>query len=85
MFNFFRKRTAKEFVEEAKETYLQPEKKKDPISYYRLGLTNDNRVSLQIGYGEILMNKAGVENLITQMKLFADGLYEQDKKDEEDE
>lgn len=42
--------------------------------YYRLGLTDNNRVSFQMGYSEILMNQAGVDNLIQQLQVFRDQL-----------
>ena len=76
MFNLFGKRTAKEFLEEAKETYILPkeEKPKQSISYYRIGLTDDNRVSFTIRYDEITMNVQGVDDLIAQLQLFRDQL-----------
>ncbi len=80
MLNLFKKRSAKEFLEEAKETYVAPKqeekKEKDPITYYRLGLTDNHRVSLSMGYSEITMNVAGVNNLIKQLELFRDQLQE---------
>ena len=77
MFNLFKKRTARQFVDEAKETYLQPkeEKKKEPaISYYRLGITSDNRVSLSMGYSEITMDAEGVNGLVATLIAFRDQL-----------
>ena len=57
-----------------------PEVEKPATVFYRLGVTDKNRVSLQMGYSEITMNKAGVENLIKQLQVFRDQLV-----DEEDE
>jgi hypothetical protein len=37
---------------------------------YSVGLTDDNRVSLIVGYGSILMNPVGVQQLIDQLTLF---------------
>lgn len=77
MFNFFRPRTAKEFMEEAKEKYTvppTPSSEKPAVTYYRLGLTDNNRVSLQMGYSEITMSAAGVDNLIKQLELFRNQL-----------
>lgn len=78
MFNLFGKRTAKEFLEEAKETYTVPKEEKTKeqpsISYYRIGLTNDNRVSFTIRYDEITMSVQGVDDLIAQLQLFRDQL-----------
>lgn len=88
MFDFFRKRTAKEFIEEAKETYgvpeqkplwtCPPEPKEEPANtYYRLGLTDNNRVSLAMGYSEITMNRDGVTNMIKLLEAFRDQLSEE--------
>lgn len=47
--------------------------KKEPSTvYYRLGITSDNRVSLQVGYSEVTMNSVGVDNLIAQLEMFRD-------------
>jgi hypothetical protein len=46
------------------------EEEKPETAYYRLGITDRNRVSLKIGYGEITMNPQGVQNLIDQLELF---------------
>ena len=86
MFNFFRKRTAEEFLEEAKETYIAPkkeEKEKPVTTYYRLGLTDNNRVSLQMGYTEINMNRQGVQQLIDQLTVFMNQL-DVEKEQEDD-
>lgn len=37
---------------------------------YSIGLTDENRVSLRMGYGEITMNSLGVQNLIDQLEVF---------------
>ena len=86
MFDLFRKKTAKEFMDEAKEAYIQPEeKKKEPsVSYYRLGLTSDNRVSLSMGYSEITMDVEGVNGLIATLIAFRDQLPQQEKEPEEE-
>lgn len=36
---------------------------------YSIGLTDNNRVSLHIGYGSITMSAAGVQNLIDHLEL----------------
>lgn len=53
---------------------LPEEPEKPATVFYRLGVTDKNRVSLQMGYSEITMNKAGVQNLIDQLSLFRDQL-----------
>lgn len=74
MFDIFKKRTAKEFLEQANETYIVPEKEeakeKPATTYYRLGLTDNNRVSFSMGYSEITMTADGVDNLVKQLELF---------------
>lgn len=92
MFNFFGKKTSKDFMEEAKETYgvteqrpmwtcpPEPEskpKEKEGTVYYRLGLTNNDRVSFQMGYSEITMNKTGCQQMIDQLTFFMNQLDEQ--------
>lgn len=37
---------------------------------YSVGLTDDNRISLIVGYGSIIMNAAGAQQLIDQLALF---------------
>lgn len=36
---------------------------------YSLGLTDNNRVSLIVGYGSVTMNSVGVQNLIDHLEL----------------
>lgn len=88
MFNLFgRNKTAKDFVAEAKETYGVPEQKpmwsctpepapkeKDATVFYRLGVTDNNRVAFQMGYSEITMNRQGCQNLIDQLTFFMNQL-----------
>ena len=61
---------------EVKSPYTPPEPEKPATTYYRLGLTDNNRVSLQMGYSEITMNEGGINNLIEQLELFRDQLQE---------
>lgn len=82
MFDFFRKRTAKELIEQANETYGLPEPVKVPImpkyqepanqEPYRVGLTNDNKTTLTLlgdGYDVTLtMNQEGCEKLIKMLQ-----------------
>lgn len=37
---------------------------------YSIGLTDDNRVSLMIGYSTVTMNSVGVQQMIDQLTLF---------------
>lgn len=59
-----------------------PPPEKPATVFYRLGVTDKNRVSLQMGYSEITMNKAGVQNLIDQLALFRDQLADVDESEE---
>ena len=56
--------------------YVEPPEKPATV-FYRLGVTDNNRISLQIGYSEITMNAAGVDNLIKQLQVFRDQLREE--------
>lgn len=86
MFDFFRFKKNVEgnkttnvvpFPEPKAIPYVEPPEKPATV-FYRLGLTDNNRVSLQMGYGEITMNAAGVDNLIKQLQVFRDQLGEQE-------
>ena len=55
----------------------EPEKEKPATTYYRLGLTDNNRVSFQMGYSEITMNRAGCQQLIDQIAFFQSQLHEE--------
>jgi hypothetical protein len=46
--------------------------------FYRLGLTDNNRVAFSMGYSEITMNQAGVDNLIQQLQVFRNQLHDED-------
>ena len=49
-------------------------KEPEPKVYYRLGVTDNNRVAFQMGYTEITMNKQGCKNLIDQIEFFMNQL-----------
>ena len=51
-----------------------PEVEKPAKIFYRLGLTDDNRVALSVGIMEITMSKVGVEHMIQQLQVFRDQL-----------
>jgi hypothetical protein len=55
---------------------VEPPKEKPATTFYRLGLTDNNRVSLQMGYSEVTFNAEGVDNLIAQLTVFRDQLQE---------
>ena len=99
MFNLFGRKTAKDFMNDARETYGVPEQKpmwtappeptpdkEEPAkTYYRLGLTNNNRVSFQMGYSEITMNREGCQQVIDQLTFFMNQLGEEEGTEQEDQ
>jgi len=52
-------------------------KEKDPTTYYSIGHTDDNRVTLRMGYTTLTMNSAGVQNLIDQLELYQSQLHKE--------
>ena len=57
----------------------EPEPEKPGRVFYRLGLSDNNRVALSMYYGEITMNGAGVQRLIDQLEFFKGQLSEDDE------
>jgi hypothetical protein len=62
-------------------TVESPKKEEE---HYSIGVTNDNRITLRIGYTTLTMNRQGVENLIQQLAVFRDQLEEEHNNEEED-
>ena len=56
----------------------EPEPEKPAKVFYRMGLTDSNRLAFSMGIMEITMSKEGVQNMIDQLAVFRDQL-----KDEE--
>ena len=95
MFDFFRRRTAKDYLDEASNVYqlpkpkavppmpeVEPPKEEKPATtFYRLGITNNSRVSFQMGYSEITMNSEGIDNMIKQLEVFRDQIREYEDQD----
>jgi hypothetical protein len=52
-----------------------PKQEKDSTTYYSIGHTDDNRVSLKMGYSTLTMNSQGVQNLIDQLELYQRQLH----------
>ena len=56
-----------------------PAPKEEPAKiFYRLGLTDNNRVAFSMGYSEITMNKEGCQQMIDQLKFFQSQLHDED-------
>jgi hypothetical protein len=54
--------------------------KEEPMgkTCYSLGLTDNNRVSLHVGYGSVTMNAVGVQNLIDHLELLKSQIEDQE-------
>lgn len=76
MFNLFNK---KDYVvpEKAEEKKAEEIKEKQPNIFYRLGLTDNNRVAFSMGYSEVTMNKDGCQTMIDQITFFMNQLTEE--------
>ena len=60
----------------------KPAEKRE-VTYYSLGLTDRNRISLRIGYSEVTMNAVGVQNLINQLELYKSQLVAEEPNEEQ--
>ena len=84
MFNWFKKDKTPSnvvpFPEPKAVPYVEPppEPEKPAQTFYRLGLTDNNRVSLVMGYSEITMNAAGVNSMIKLLETYRDLLNEEE-------
>ena len=56
------------FIEESKPEEIQ----------YSVGITNEDRIALKIGYSTLTMNKEGCENLIEQLEVFVKQLKQKE-------
>jgi hypothetical protein len=54
----------------------EPEPEKPGRVFYRLGLTDNNRVAISMYYGELTMNGPGVQRLIDQLEFYKSQLSE---------
>ena len=70
---------------EVKTPYTPPEPEKPVTTYYRLGITNNGRVSFQMGYSEITMNAGGIDNMIAQLEVFRDQIVQYEDHGPEDD
>lgn len=81
MFDWFKKKTPEAsnvvpFPKPEAVPYIEPPKEPErPATvFYRLGVTDNNRLAFSMGYSEITMNRQGVQNLIDQLAFFRDQL-----------
>jgi hypothetical protein len=56
----------------------EPPKEKPAHTFYRLGITDNQRISFQMGYSEITMNAVGCQQLIDQLEFFKNQLRDED-------
>jgi hypothetical protein len=90
MFDLFKKKSnVVQFPDvsktEVKTPYTPPEPEKPVTTYYRLGITNNGRVSFQMGYSEITMNAGGIDNMIAQLEVFRDQILQYEDSGPEDD
>lgn len=100
MFDFFRRKTARDFMADARENYLTPEvkeippmpsvvppkpKEKDAQVFYRFGITDNDRVAFSMGYSEITMNREGCQQMIDQLTFFMNQLPETETSEQEEQ
>ncbi len=55
----------------------QPEPEPPAKIFYRLGLTDNNRVAFSMGMTEITMNREGIQGMIDQLTFYRDQLTEE--------
>ena len=84
MFDFFKKKdntpsNVVPFPEPEPKPVPQIDPPEKPAqTFYRLGLTDNNRVSFTMGYSEITMNAAGINTMIRLLETYRDQLEEVD-------
>lgn len=60
---------------------VTPPKEQPPGKiFYRLGLTDNNRVAFSMGYSEVTMNREGIQRMIDQLAFYRDQLDDEDEE-----
>ena len=85
MFDWFKKReysNVDPFPEPKAVPHIEPPapKEKEPVIHYKIGHTDDNRISFIMGHTTLTMNKQGCENLIAQLELYKDQLSKEEEE-----
>ena len=58
-----------------------PKQEEEPAKiFYRIGVTDKQRVAFSMGYSEITMNKKGVQQMIDQLTVFMDQIEDEDEE-----
>lgn len=79
MFDWFKGNKEKTNVIPFPETNKEPSVPEKPATvFYRIGVTDQNRIAFNMGYSEITMTKAGVQSMIDQLEFFKSQLYDED-------
>ena len=83
MFNWFRRHDSANVVKfPTPVPYIEPPvAEKDPVTYYSLGPTDNNRISLKMGYSSITMNKAGAQAMINLLTTAMNQLTDEDEEE----
>jgi hypothetical protein len=59
--------------------YVEPEELETPSkTLYSIGVTDDNKMTLNMGYTTLTMTKAGCHNLIVQLEMFKNQLRDEE-------
>jgi|APGre2960657468_1045069.scaffolds.fasta_scaffold62399_2 hypothetical protein len=85
IFDWFKKPDYTNVVKfpETKTPYIVPPTREPETKvFYRIGVTDDNRVAFQVGYSELTMPKLAVEHLIQQLQVFRDQLKNSEDNDD---
>ena len=82
MFDWFKKPDYKNvvplFPEPKAVPYIEPPAQEE--TYYSIGITSENRITLKVGYTTLTMSRKGVENLIQQLAVFRDQFPEEENE-----
>ena len=80
MFEWFKKPIYNKVVKDPVPAIGPPAKAvRDPVTYYSLGPTDNNRISLKMGYSSITMNKAGALAMINLLTTAMNQLTDEDE------
>lgn len=83
MFDWFKKKDGKVVQFPKQESgYVDPTPapKEEPAKiFYRMGLTDNNRVAFSMDYTEVTMNREGCQQLIDQIKFFQSQLRDEEE------
>lgn len=85
IFDWFKKPDYTNVVKfpETKTPYIVPPTREPETKvFYRIGVTDKDRLAFQVGYSELTMTRKGVQNLIEQLQVFRDQLKDSEDNDD---